>query len=143
MSETISLMETKLKFVPDVDSVSVLELLNSYQNFALKYPKDSLSPEYLYKAAALTNSIGRGTQTIELYETIIQNYPDFKKMPDCYFMEAFVYENVQGNIGKAAEKYAVFLEKFPEHPLADDALTALKFLGKTPDEILQEFEKLN
>jgi len=136
-------MESKLKFVPEVDSVSVLELLSSYQNFALKYPKDSLSPEYLYKAAALTNSIGRGTQAIELYETIIQNYPDFKKLPDCYFMEAFVYENVLGNIGKAAEKYSEFIEKFPNHPLADDALTALKFLGKTPDEILQEFGKMN
>ncbi len=58
-------------------------------------------------------------------------------------MQAFAYENIIGNTGKAFEYYNEFLSKFPEHELADDALTAIKFMGKSPDEIVREFERMN
>jgi hypothetical protein len=58
-------------------------------------------------------------------------------------MEAFAYENVIGNIAKASEYYNKFIAKYPEHDLADDAQAALKYLGKTPEEMVREFEKMN
>jgi len=143
MSGKISEMESGLKTVQKVDSGSLSELIGAYQNFASKFPHDSMSPEYLYKAAGLANGLNRGTQSIDLYDLIIHTYPDFKRIPECYFMEAFAYENVQGNIGKASEYYNKFLDKYPGHQLADDARAALKFLGKTPDEMAREFEKMN
>ena len=143
MSEKITKMETGLKTITRVDSNSVFALISAYQNFASKFPKDSLSPEYLYKAAGLANGFNRGEQAIGLYETIIHTYPDYKRTPECYFMEAFAYENVQGNIGKAMEYYNKFLDKYPDHPMANDAKASLRMLGKTPDEIVREFEKMN
>ena len=136
-------MESEMKTAQKLDTNSVSELISAYQNFASKYVKDSLSPEYLYRAAGLANGFNRGTQAIELYETIIHTYPGYKRLPECYFMEAFAYENVQGNISKASEYYNKFLEKFPEHQLADDVRAALKFLGKSPDEIVREFDRMN
>jgi tetratricopeptide (TPR) repeat protein len=143
MSDKIAKMESDLKLVQKVDSNEVLELLSAYQNFASKYANDSLSPDYLYKAAGLAVSFNRGTQAIELYETVIHNYPEYKKIPECYFMEAFAYENVLGNIGKADEYYNKFLVSYPAHELADDARAAIKFLGKSPDEMVREFERMN
>lgn len=140
MSGEISKMESGMKTNPKVDSVAVSELLSAYQNFTSKYPDDSLSPEYLYRAAALAAGFNRGTQAIDLYESIIHTYPDYKKMPECYFMEAFTYENTLGNIAKANELYHQFLTRYPDHVLADDARAAIKFLGKTPEEIVREFE---
>ena len=104
---------------------------------------DSLAPDYLYKAAGLAVGFQRGPQAVDLYESILHTYPDYKRLPECYFMEAFAYENVIGNIGKANEYYNKFLLKYPNHDLADDAMAAIKFLGKTPEEMVHEFELMN
>jgi TolA-binding protein len=143
MLNEISKMESSLKSMQKVDSTAVTELLSAYQNFASRFPKDSLAPEYLYKAAGLAVGFNRGTQAVDLYESIINEYPEYKKIPECYFMEAFAYENAIGNIAKASEYYNKFLAKYPEHDLADDAKAALKFLGKSPEEMVREFEQMN
>ena len=143
MLAEITKMESDLKTTQKVDSIAVNELLSAYQNFATKYSKDSLAPEYLYKAAGLAVGFNRGTQAVDLYESIINTYPQYKKVPECYFMEAFAYENVIGNIGKASEYYNKFLAKYPDHDLADDAQAALKYLGKSPEEMVRDFEKMN
>ncbi len=143
MLDTISKMEANLKTAQKPDSLAVTELLGAYQNFASKYADDSLAPEYLYKAAGLAVGFNLGVQAVELYESIINTYPEYKKIPECFFMEAFAYENAIGNIGKASEYYNKFLAKYPEHELADDAQAALKFLGKSPEEMVREFEKMN
>jgi outer membrane protein assembly factor BamD (BamD/ComL family) len=143
MITKISKMETDLQVAPKADSNAVNELLGAYQNFASKYPKDTLAPDYLYKAAGLAVGFNRGIQAIDIYETIIKTYPEYRRVPECYFMEAFAWENVVGNMGKASEYYNKFLAKYPEHDLADDAQAAIKFLGKTPEEMVREFEKMN
>ncbi len=132
-----------MKTSQTVDSVAVNELVSEYQNFSSKYPDDSLSPEYLYKAAGLASGFNRGAQAIDLYESIIQAYPHYKRIPECYFMKAFTYENSLGNIGKANDLYNTFLDKYPDHELADDARAAINFLGKSPEEMVREFEKMS
>jgi len=143
MLAEIAKMESDLKATPKVDSMAVTNLLGAYQNFSSKYPKDSLAPEYLYKAAGLAVGFNRGAQAVDLYESVINTYPEYKKVPECYFMEAFAYENVIGNIAKASEYYNKFLAKYPDHDLADDAQAALKYLGKSPEEMVRDFEKMN
>jgi len=143
MSAEISKMESGMKTAQKVDSASINQIISAYQNFASKFPKDNLTPDYLYKAAGLANGFGRGKQAVELYETIIHTYPDYKKIPECYFMEAFVYENMLGSIFKAKELYTEFLVRFPEHNLADDARAAISFLGKSPDEMVFELKQMN
>ena len=143
MMSKIAKMETDMKTAQKVDSNAVTELLSAYQNFASKYAKDSLAPDYLYKAAGLAVGFNRGIQAIDLYETIIHNYPEYKRVPECFFMEAFTYENVIKNIGKANEYYNKFLAKYPNHVLVKDAEAAIKYLGKSPEEMVREFEKMN
>ncbi len=139
----ISKMEKTMKEASKVDTNAVIELISAYQNFASKYPDDSIAPENLYKAAGLAVGFGRGAQAVELYESIINSYPEYTKVAECFFMEAFTYENVIGNIGKASEYYNKFLTKYPSHDLADDARAAIKFLGKSPEEMVREFEQMN
>ena len=143
ISGKISEMETNINNSVKIDTIALADLLSAYQNFSAKYPDDSLSPEYLYKAAGLASVLNRGVQAVSLYESVIHNYPDYKRLPYCYFMEAFVYENTLGNIGKANELYKEFLAIYPDHKLANDARTAIKLLGKSPEEIVNEFDKMN
>ena len=143
MSDKISKMELDMKNGPKVDTNAVSQLISAYQNFASKYPSDSAAPENLYKAASLAVGFNRGVQAVEIYANLINSYPQYEKIPECYFMQAFAYENIIGNIVKANECYNLFLAKYPNHELADDAQAAIKFLGKTPEEMVHEFEKMN
>ncbi len=143
MSGKIAKLESEIKTSQDLDTTAVIELLGAYQNFSAKYPDDSLAPVYLYKTAGLAMGLNRGKQAIGLYESVIQNFPEYKRIPECYFMLAFAYENMLGNTGKANELYNEFLIKYSDHELADDARTAIKFLGKSPVEIVSDLDKLN
>ena len=142
MSGEIFKMESEIKTAQNVDSVAFMELLSAYQNFSSKYPGDSMTPGYLFKAAGIAAGLNRGTPAIGLYKFVIDTYPDYRKIPECYFMEAFTYENTLGNNDKANVVYNEFLVRYPDHDLTDDALAAIKFLGKSPEEMLREFEKM-
>ena len=57
------------------------------------------------------------------------------------FLQAFVYENHVGDLSNAREKYIEFIQKYPEKDFADDAEICLQNLGKTPEELIREFEE--
>jgi outer membrane protein assembly factor BamD (BamD/ComL family) len=143
MIKKIDGMEAGLRNAGKADTAVVTNIIGAYQNFASRFPEDSLSPDYLYKAAAIAAGFQRGTQAIDLYESILTKYPNYKRTPECIFMQAFTYENVIGDIAKASEMYNKFLFRYPNHDLADDAQSAIKFLGKSPEEMVKEFEKMN
>ena len=57
-------------------------------------------------------------------------------------MIGFVQENDLQELETAKSTYETFLQKYPNDPdFADDAQNAIKMLGKSPDEIVKEFEK--
>ena len=143
MAGKISSLEAKMKTSTSIDTNAVNELISGYQKFVTRFPDDSLSPDYLYRAASIAAGYQKGNQAIELFQKIITSYPNYKKTPECYFMLAFTYENVLGNLGKANEMYNTFIAKYPDHQLVQDAKTAIKYLGKSPDAMIRDFERQN
>ena len=124
--------------VPDKEKVN--ELLELYSKFADSYPKDSLTPVFLYKAATLSMNTDKSENAIIMLDRIINDYNDFPKLPETFFLKAFIYDNNIKNINKAREAYTVFLQKFPKNDLANDAAISLDNLGKTPEQIVNEFQ---
>lgn len=97
----------------------------------------------LIKAAGLAKTIEDPKKAIELYAKVSNGLPRHPKAPTALFMEGFVYENDLDDLKKAKEIYESFLERYPNDPdFADDAQNSLKMLGKTPEEIVREFEKM-
>jgi len=150
MSSCTSRMEKLEKEVYSEDftydskgTAEVEELLGLYIRSAEEQPADSAAPGYLFKAAELAMNLDRPQQAMELYNKIIYTYPDYEKTPECLFLLAFIYENTLQNYGKAKELYEMFLEKYPEHDFADDAYFSLQYLGKSPEELMKEFEAKN
>jgi outer membrane protein assembly factor BamD (BamD/ComL family) len=125
---------------PIPDKTKVKEMLDLYTKFADTYPKDTMAPVYLYKAANLSMNTNQNENAIVLLDRIIKDYSDYSKLPETYFLKAFIYDNNVKNINKAREAYTVFLQKFPKSDLADDATISLDNLGKTPELIIKEFE---
>lgn len=98
--------------------------------------------DVLLKAAGLAKTVENPQKAIELYSKIADGLPQHKKAPTALFMIGFVQENDLGDMGKAKATYESFLQKYPNDPdFADDAQNAIKMLGKSPDDIIKEFEK--
>jgi tetratricopeptide (TPR) repeat protein len=119
------------------------ELQDLYVELAESNPGDTLSAEYYFKAAELAMNLNKTQQALELYNKIIYTFPEFKKAPESLFLMAFIYENTLQNYGRAKELYELFLEKYPDHDFADDARFSLMYLGKSPEELMKEFEEKN
>ncbi len=117
-------------------------LILMYRDFATAYPNDSLSPVYLFKAASMTMNLKNGPGSIDLFNQIRESYPDFEKAPLCLFFIAYVQENVMGDIDKARETYQLFIDTYPDHDFVDDAQASINNLGKTPEQMIQEFEAI-
>ncbi len=115
-------------------------LIKDYQNFAEAYPADSLAPVYLFKAASMVMNLQNGLMAITLFNQIRTTYPDYEKAPLCLFFTGYVQENVLGDIDQARDTYTLFIETYPDHDFADDAQASINNLGKTPEEMIHQFE---
>jgi len=115
-------------------------LLTLYLDFIKSHPDDSLAHIYLFKAAGLAMNAGDGNKAIGLYDQYIKDYPEGKNAALCLFFKAFIYENMLRNLEKAKETYLLFIELYPENDFVKDAQMAIQNLGKTPDQIVREFE---
>lgn len=116
------------------------QLVDLYTEYADKYPDDTAAPEYLYKASDLSMNLRQPVETIDLFNRILDNYPDYEKAPTVLFLKAFVYEDQMNDLDRAKQYYELFLEKYPDNEFADDAKVSLKNLGKSPEELIKEFE---
>ena len=113
----------------------------AYIDFATKYPDDELAPEYLFKAGQRCNVSGDHEKAITLFQQVIDSYPKHKIAEDALFLQAYVYENSLKDFAKAKAAYSKFTELYPQSELAEDANYSIQNLGKTPEQIFQEFEQ--
>jgi outer membrane protein assembly factor BamD (BamD/ComL family) len=124
-----------------IDRDRVDELIGIYIGFADEFPRDSLAPEYIFKAADIAMNTKRSREAVRYYDRILNDYPDYRKTPEALFLKGYVYENNLGRLDKAKEIYEAFIEKYPDNEFADDAEVSLKFLGKSPEELIKIFQE--
>jgi outer membrane protein assembly factor BamD (BamD/ComL family) len=140
---TITSLETRL-FSPAAtgfDKVKADSLQAAYASFMKKFPEDSLTLKINFKAANLCMNMGDGKKAIELFDKFIEKYPDNPKAAVSMFFKAYIYENQIKNLDKAKEVYLQFIEKYPNGDFANDARLALQNLGKSPEQMVREFEE--
>lgn len=124
-----------------VDSNSVNNLLKDYEAYATTYPDDTTGANYLFKAADFYRYMRRPLRSIELYSTIYAHYPTISKRPYALFLQGFIFENEVGNQRAAKNLYEKFLAEYPNHAIAKDVRTTLNNLGKTPEQLIGEFQE--
>ena len=124
----------------DVDVNIAKTLIKEYQDFIDKFPMDTNVAIYLFQQAQIYKSIGEIENSIKAWEVICEKYPDSKLAAKSLFLQGFTYENDLKIIIKAQQKYSLFLEKYPNHVLAESAKFSLANIGKPTNQIIQEFE---
>ena len=124
-----------------INKEKALELVDLYINYADAYPQDTMAVEYLFKAAEFCLNLGEGVRAIGYYDRVINDYPDFRKAPESLFLKGYIFENYLGDLENARKIYTEFIERYPDNEFADDAEVSIQNLGKTPEELIREFEE--
>lgn len=119
---------------------SAQKLISLYNNYSEKFPKDSMASEYLFNAIDISLNLPQPSKTLELIDRYIALYPTDERAGTALFFKAFLYDQQLDNLAASKEFYEQFLAQYPNHDFANDAQAALKHLGKTPEELIREFE---
>ena len=118
-------------------------LVNMYIDYANNNPQDTISPNLLFKAADISMNFRAPVKSIALFNRIINEYPDYKNVHTAMFLKGFVYEDQLKDFSNARKSYMEFLDRYPNSDFADDARVSLQHLGKSPEELIKEFENNN
>ena len=77
----------------------------------MKFPDHKLDDDVLYVKARIYTKLRNYDKAIELYERIVENYPEEIRADNALFEMASLYENQLGNPEKAMEYYEkIFVE---------------------------------
>jgi outer membrane protein assembly factor BamD (BamD/ComL family) len=125
------------------DPVKAKKIIDSYVSYADQFPEDTLSANYLFKAGDISSKINEIDQAIQLFARLLKTYPENRNAPFAIFLQGFIYENQAGNPVKAKPYYEEFLRKYPDHPIAGDVSFSLENLGKSPEELIKQFESMS
>lgn len=89
-----------------------------------------LTEEEYYKKAQDAYGNQNFAEAVENFKGLVDNYPESTHQAEALFLLGFINANDIKNLDEAKKYYETFLEKFPNHDLADDAEYELKTLGK-------------
>lgn len=126
-----------------VNRRTATNFVESCDLYSIILPEDSASPTMLHKAGEAARATRSFKAALDIYGRLYDRYPNFEKAPQALFLKAFTLDNDLGRYDEARELYETFLAKYPDDDFADDTEFLLKNLGKTDEEIIQSFEKVD
>ncbi len=146
LAEEIMALEDLLKKQmdnPTLDTASAVTFIEKTEVYASKFEQDSLTPKFLFSAAAVARGIGEYEEAVQLWAQVEEGHLGYEKQPESIFFQAFTYDNDLQDMPKAIEKYEKFLIQYPKHPIAKDARMLLKVAqsGKSPNQVVKEFQE--
>lgn len=123
-----------------MDKLKAKELMDAYAAFQEKFNNRDKSAEYLFKAGELAMGLNLTALSIKYLDKVYNEYPKYEKRPYALFLKAFVLENQANSYDEARKNYELFIQQYPGHEMADDAEYSIKNMGKSPEELIREFE---
>lgn len=119
------------------------EIYDVYLAYASEHPLDTMTPEFLFRAAQVSTGLKKNEQAIKLYDRLIKNYPGWRKMPQTKFMKGFTYETHMDQRGAAADAYQVLLYDHPNHPLSAQARQLIDNMQYSDEELVKKWKMEN
>ena len=127
---------------PNPEVVPVV--VEKFCTFVEQNPDAATAPDWLFKALEISVSQKDVEKSGEICDKLMKDYPDYDKTPAGMFMMAsFIYEDQLRDLDKARAMYERIIADYPESELIPSVQASLKNLGKTPEELIREFEMMN
>lgn len=127
----------------ELNLVTAERVIEAYRAYVKENPTDTLAPYYLFKAIDVSSGTVNSKRTLVLIDELVAQYSDYEKTPLALFMKGFIYETQVVNLFEAQKAYTEFINKYPNDPLAVDAAVLINNLGKSPEDLIKEFEQMN
>lgn len=146
VDSALSHLEARMGFPLITDNKEAMRFIETAEGYAhwLKNRHLDKSVNMNLMAAGVAKSIGQFNKALQLYLQVSDQHPEHAKAPTALFMMGHIYEADLQDMDRAKSAYEAFLKRYPKDPdYADDAQFALKHLGKSPEELIAEFEKMN
>jgi tetratricopeptide (TPR) repeat protein len=121
------------------------QAINAFNNFASTCKDDSLAPIFLLKAGQIAQSVGKYQQSQILLKKCVDEFPTFRNRGAALFLLAQVYDDASmlNNETEAKKIYDQIIKEYPNTAWERDAKACIKNLGKTDEQLVQEFLKNN
>lgn len=136
-------LKQRIENLNNIDSLQIPENAAAFNKalceFVEKFPNDSLAPNYTYLAAQSCNGLKAHDKAIHYFKMFRERYPDDIRAGDATFLIGFIYANELNQQDSALNYYEEMVVKFPNHRSTPAAQSEIKNLGKTPEQIYQEF----
>ncbi|MDT8412887.1 MAG: hypothetical protein RQ875_10515 [Vicingaceae bacterium] len=119
------------------------KLLLAYEDFLRHHSFESISKEYQFRAGELARAINKPHLAIKHLNGLLERDPDHERAPLALFYKATIVGDMLNEDENAKMFYQEFIDKYPDHPLAESAKESIKLQGKSLDEIVKGFEEKN
>ena len=123
-----------------VDNDKAADLVTLYSQFVVEFPKDSACSKMLFKEAEILMNINRSKEAVVVLDSLIKNYPESKLLPQAMHLKGFIYDDRLHSPEMAKISFEALIHQFPNHILSKNAADYIKILGKSPQEVIREFE---
>ena len=116
--------------------------IKAFTDFAYYCGSDSVCPIYLIKTAQVAVSVNNIPQAKLVLEKCISEHNSSKHLPAALFLLAQLYDETTylNNENEAKKIYETIIKDFPNSDWAKSSRGALKFIGKSDEQILQELK---
>lgn len=141
--DRIKTFEKELYVAEKLDPIKADMAITSYSEFIEKFPDDSLTPDFLFKAGEVATANMQYKQAVGYYKGLANRFPDYKYKEEAYYLQAHIWDNFLNNDDSARVIYEAVIQKFPASHYAQDAKAAIQNLGKTDEQLIEEFKKKN
>ncbi len=105
------------------------------QDLVMTDPGIPRADEYLHHAAETCRTLRDVNKAIDLYDWIIDYYPNGERAATALFLKAFTLDNDLKLYEEAGEQYKYFLELYPENEFTESAQFLLDNLGRSEEEL--------
>lgn len=123
-------------------AVNALSIFDAYTSYC---KIDSITPIYLIKSAQLARSVNNYQKAANYLKQCIDEYVKFENRAAAMFLLAQLYDDASAlnNETEAKVLYEKIIKDFPASEWAMNSKAAIQMLGKSDEQMIQEFLKKN
>ena len=118
------------------DEKKLNKLIALCMDLVSNHPESDRAAEHLDLAAQLAYAKGNVKQSVNYYEMLIKDYPDFEGLEYAYFMYANHLDLDLRKIEEATEAYRTFIEKFPNSQFIPEAKMRMENIDMSMEDII-------
>jgi tetratricopeptide (TPR) repeat protein len=139
--------------IGEIDKEMMTLFVEKASEYATIHPDDTLSPHFLLYAGIFQMDIALSTaseskrnerffQSVDIFNKLTKQYPDYRNLPYCYYYKGQIYENMR-RTSDAEGEYRELVHRFPDTDLGRNIAEYLKVRGfeKSSDDIMHEISK--